>query len=82
MLVRKAKQTGAPKSGSPGQLSRRICAIVRRLEKTYGLRQWQPCDQPVEELVSTILSQNTSDSNSSFAYEQTHSLFPHVGQRD
>lgn len=51
-------------------LSRRIRAIVSRLEKAHGPRRWQQGDGPVEELVATILSQNTSDTNSGAAYEE------------
>lgn len=51
-------------------MKRRIRSITARLEKAYGPRRWQRSDGPVEELIATILSQNTSDVNSSAAYEE------------
>ena len=39
--------------------------ILLRLEKTYGPRAWDGPKDPVGSLVGTILSQNTSDANSS-----------------
>ena len=40
------------------------------LTKAHGPRPWKKEDDPVEELVGTILSQNTNDVNSAAAYEQ------------
>lgn len=50
--------------------------IERRLEIMYGPRMLTPNDDPVSGLVSTILSQNTSDVNSSRAFESLRSEFP------
>ncbi len=50
-------------------LARRIRTIVARLTKAYGPRPWKKEDDPVEELVGTILSQNTNDKNSHAALE-------------
>jgi endonuclease III len=61
--------------GSRALLARRIRATVARLEKAYGPRRWQPGDGPVEELVATILSQNTNDANSRAAYEELTRCF-------
>ena len=42
---------------------RRYREIADILEATYGYPQWRPFLPPVDELVSTILSQSTSDTN-------------------
>ncbi len=51
-------------------MTRRIRTIVARLTKAHGPRPWKREDDPVEELVGTILSQNTNDTNSAAAYEE------------
>ena len=43
---------------------------MARLTKAHGPRPWKQEDDPVEELVGTILSQNTNDLNSAAAYEE------------
>jgi len=45
----------------------RLPLIIKKLEQYYGRPQWKPRFSPVEELVFTILSQNTSDTNASRA---------------
>ncbi len=55
---------------------RRIRTIVARLTKAYGPRPWTRGDDPVDELVGTILSQNTNDVNSAAAYEELTRRFP------
>lgn len=45
-----------------------IPEIIRRLDEAYGIPEWRPHRDPVSELVLTILSQNTSDSNSGRAF--------------
>ncbi|MDQ4005868.1 MAG: endonuclease III [Actinomycetota bacterium] len=63
-------------SGASGTDARTVNEIRRRLRKAYG-----PLDpgrrlDPLEELVMTILSQNTSDVNSGRAYESLRTRFP------
>lgn len=43
-------------------------AIVEALTTIYGLPTWRPHGDPMTELVLTILSQNTSDTNSGRAF--------------
>jgi endonuclease-3 len=50
--------------GKPG-----ITAILAKLVATYGDRTWQKRLEPVDELILTILSQNTSDLNSRRAFK-------------
>jgi len=42
--------------------------VVELLEQEYGPRQWEPDRDPVDVLIGTILSQNTSDTNSGRAF--------------
>jgi endonuclease III len=42
--------------------------VLRRLQESYGTPDWRPHYAPVDELVLTILSQNTSDLNSGRAF--------------
>lgn len=46
-----------------------ISEILRLLEIEYGACHWQPDGDPLSVLVKTILSQNTSDTNSRRAFE-------------
>ncbi len=41
----------------------RLPVVIKRLERRYGRPEWQPRFSPAEELVFTILSQNTTDAN-------------------
>lgn len=43
--------------------------IIRLLERAYGVRRWHPDQEPISVVVKTILSQNTSDTNSKRAFE-------------
>lgn len=45
------------------------------LEKAYGIPRWRQPLAPVDELVSTILSQNTSDTNRDRAFNQLKKSF-------
>jgi len=53
------------------------CLEVReRLQTQYGEPEWRPHLDPVSELVSTILSQNTNDVNRDVAYERLRARLP------
>jgi endonuclease-3 len=55
-----------------------VPALVRRLEKAYGRRRWRrPRDRRgIDQLVATILSQNTSDANSGEAFRRLRAELP------
>ena len=57
------------------ELIERARVIYLRLLDTFGLPQWDAFDTPLEELVSTILSQNTNDRNRDVAYTSLRSRF-------
>lgn len=51
-------------------------AVNRRLLKAYGHAVWRKPLPPLDELVSTILSQNTNDINRDRAFEALRRRFP------
>jgi endonuclease III len=50
--------------------------VHERLVAAYGRREWHPDGDPLDELVATILSQHTSDVNSSRAFASLRGAFP------
>ncbi|UCD21853.1 MAG: endonuclease III, partial [Chloroflexota bacterium] len=42
--------------------------VIELLEQEYGPRQWKSDSDPIDVLIETILSQNTSDANSGRAF--------------
>ncbi|HEU0074950.1 MAG TPA: endonuclease III [Dehalococcoidia bacterium] len=50
--------------------------IIARLRAVYGEPQWRPHHDATAELVLTLLSQNTSDSNSGRAFSRLLQRFP------
>lgn len=51
-------------------------AIHKKLVDTYGYPNWRNPFPPLDELVSTILSQNTNDTNRDRAFESLIAKFP------
>lgn len=45
-------------------------AVYRRLVEVYGFPQWRNTLPPLDELISTILSQNTNDRNRDLAFQR------------
>lgn len=58
------------------ELATKALAIHIILKKEHGDRKWHPRLEPVGELISTILSQNTNDVNRDRAYSQLRKRFP------
>ena len=56
-------------------MGKRVKSISLELERTYGKKRWKVRDDPLSELIATILSQNTSDQNSHRAYASLRSRF-------
>ena len=54
----------------------RAAAVHQCLLDFYGQPTWRPALSAVDELVSTILSQNTNDRNRDMAYNNLRSHFP------
>ncbi len=55
---------------------KRYTEIARILRQAYGYPTWRQHLSPVEELVSTILSQNTTDHNRDMAFDALRARFP------
>ena len=49
--------------------------VIELLEQEYGPRQWQSDRDPIDVLIGTILSQNTSDTNSGRAFASLKASF-------
>lgn len=58
------------------ELSEQAGRIYQRLIEAYGRPQWRNPLPPLDELVSTILSQNTNDTNRDRAYNSLRGRFP------
>jgi endonuclease-3 len=54
----------------------RVLAIRDRLRELYGRKRNEPHGQPIAELVRTILSQNTNDTNRDRAFDAMRARFP------
>lgn len=54
----------------------RAQAVHRRLLEVYGLPEWREVFPALDELVSTILSQNTNDVNRDVAFNMLKKRFP------
>ncbi len=53
----------------------KVLDIHKRLNDTFGQPKWRTPLPPVDELVSTILSQNTNDNNRDAAFEELKAAF-------
>src|SRR5262245_28843575 len=54
----------------------RVKYIIQNLESTYAIPQNTNAEDPLDELIETILSQSTSDVNSQRAFESLKKRFP------
>ena len=59
----------------PGE-KKRLIDFINRLETSYGRPSRQNREDPLDELILTILSQNTTDVNSLRAYQALKDRFP------
>lgn len=57
-------------------LEQRAISVHKMLLDFYGFPQWRNPLPPLDELVSTILSQNTNDTNRDRAYQSLRQRFP------
>jgi endonuclease-3 len=64
-----------PSGPDVGEIDR-IRNISKILESTYGPKAWSRGDDPLSQLIKTILSQNTSDTNSLRAFQNLRERFP------
>jgi len=71
-MVKNKMNTGTP---SPA-VKKKGQAIYAILDKRYGTPEWRDPLPAVDELVSTILSQNTNDVNRDRAFDNLRAVFP------
>ena len=57
-------------------MRRKLHAIRDRLRQAYGRPRLRPHHRPVDELILTVLSQNTNDRNRDVAYMRLRERFP------
>jgi len=60
----------------PAETLQRAAEVHRRLLEFYGLPEWRSPLPALDELVSTILSQNTNDRNRDLAYNSLRAALP------
>jgi len=63
------------RNGVMGSEKMAIEDVIELLEREYGPREWQPAREPIDVLVGTVLSQNTSDVNSGRAFDSLKATF-------
>ncbi len=54
----------------------RFAAVASRLRSRYGIQTWRSSGPPLDELISTVLSQHTSDINTSRSFASLQATFP------
>jgi endonuclease-3 len=64
-----------PRTGKSRTASRTLRRVLELLRLAYGRRPWRRWGRAVDVLVATILSQNTSNANSSAGYRQLRRRF-------
>lgn len=60
----------------PADARRKAGVVHTVLMETYGHPDWRPDFEPMDELILTILSANTSDVNSGRAFERLKATYP------
>lgn len=71
---RSTRGAGVASKGAPD--ARLVRAIHRRLVRRFGPLEPPRMDDPLDELILTVLSQNTSDVNSSRAFRSLRERYP------
>ncbi len=74
-MTRSESRTTKRRPGQ-GSLALAPTLVIEVLDAEYGTVPWRPHGDPVAELVLTLLSQNTSDSNSGRAFIRLLDAFP------
>jgi endonuclease III len=69
-------RAAAPHAGWQRPRRSRVRAIRDRLRELYGRPRQRPHRKPVDELVRTVLSQNTNDRNRDRAFDRLRERFP------
>ncbi len=65
-----------PSAKPAAETVRKIRKIARILEREHGPKTWSKRHDPLSQLIMTILSQNTTDTNSQRAFQSLKEQFP------
>ena len=57
-----------------------VALVQERLDTIYGPIEWRPRMIAIDELIFTVLTQNTSDLNAERAYDSLRKVLPTWGQ--
>ena len=66
----------SPSEPPPETLRSKAQSIFQALNKTFGYPRWHTRRPALDEIISTILSQNTNDQNRDVAYHNLRRIFP------
>lgn len=61
---------------APGSLQGKVAWVLDQLDAAYGTLTWRAHGEPLAALITTILSQHTSDRNSERAFDDLRRAFP------
>lgn len=75
-IIRKRQTDEAAAAETLRQQRARAETIQARLEALYGVAEWKPGKDAMDELISCILSQHTSDINSGRAFDRLKRKYP------
>lgn len=73
---RRSVPSGPDARASDPTLARRSDDVFETLETTYGRHTWESHGAPLDELVGTVLSQNTSNVNTARSFRALRDRFP------
>jgi len=54
----------------------KIAKVIELLNREYGEKKWKKRHDPIDQLIQTILSHNTSDKNSHAAFINLKTRYP------
>lgn len=74
--TRRKPKNVAPAGCTPEQAAAKLPEVYRRLREMYGARRWRPHQEPIDELVLTILSQRNTDRSTEQSYLTLRERFP------
>lgn len=73
---RRKPANAAPVSWTREEATTRLPDIFARLREMYGERRWRPHQEPIDELILTILSQRNTDRSTEQSYLTLRERFP------
>jgi len=74
--AKRLKKNVAPLDWTPEKGAAKLPLVYEKLRETYGERRWRPHQEPIDELVLTILSQRNTDRSTEQSYLTLRERFP------